>query len=86
MQQIIRNYADDLPLIDALVEQCAQKSQGHEWTMRDLRRAAMDPHGFDRRMPVAPVAKPAAPVGDCRKCGGPYARVDTECTWCGSPL
>lgn len=43
--QIISNYADDLPLIDALVEEFPQKVQSlgaaYQWSIQDLRRSAM---------------------------------------------
>ncbi len=53
MAQIIANYADDLPLIDALVEEFQQKVKGlgaaYEWTIQDLRRSAMAGANLDQR-------------------------------------
>ena len=53
MAQIIANYGDDLPLIDALVEEFEQKVQGlgaaYEWSIQDLRRSAMAGANLDQR-------------------------------------
>ncbi len=53
MAQIIANYADDLPLIDALVEEFQQKIHGigaaYEWSIQDLRAAAMSGSSLDQR-------------------------------------
>ncbi len=53
MAQIIANYGDDLPLIDALVEEFEQKVQGlgaaYEWSIQDLRRSAMAGASLDQR-------------------------------------
>ncbi len=53
MAQIIANYADDLPLIDALVEEFQQKIKGlgaaYEWSIQDLRRSAMAGANLDQR-------------------------------------
>lgn len=53
MAQIIANYADDLPLIDALVEEFAQKVKGlgaaYQWSVQDLRRSAMSGSMLDQR-------------------------------------
>ena len=53
MAQIIGNYSDDLPLIDALVEEFQQKVQGlgaaYEWSIQDLRRSAMSGANLDQR-------------------------------------
>jgi hypothetical protein len=53
MAQIIANYADDLPRIDALVEEFQQKIKGlgaaYEWSIQDLRRSAMAGANLDQR-------------------------------------
>ena len=53
MAQIIANYGDDLPLIDALVEEFQQKVQGigaaYQWSVQDLRRSAMAGAQLDQR-------------------------------------
>lgn len=51
--QIIANYGDDLPLIDALVEEFQQKvvsiGAAYQWSVQDLRRAAMSGNQLDQR-------------------------------------
>lgn len=51
--QIISNYADDLPLIDALVEEFSvnAKSVGaaYQWSVQDLRRSMMSGAMLDQR-------------------------------------
>lgn len=53
MAQIIANYADDLPLIDALVEEFPQRVHGigaaYQWSIQDLRRSAMAGAQLDQR-------------------------------------
>jgi len=53
MAQIISNYADDLPLIDALVEEFQQKVKGlgaaYQYSLQDLRRSAMANSRLDQR-------------------------------------
>lgn len=53
MAQIISNYADDLPLIDALVEEFEQKIKGlgaaYQWSIQDLRRSAMSNSRLEAR-------------------------------------
>ncbi len=53
MAQIIANYADDLPLIDALVEEYSQTVKGlgaaYQWSIQDLRRSAMAGAQLDQR-------------------------------------
>lgn len=53
MAQIISNYGDDLPLIDALVEEFQQKVKGlgaaYQWSIQDIRRAAMSGIPLDQR-------------------------------------
>jgi hypothetical protein len=53
MAQIISNYADDLPLIDALVEEFVQKVKGlgaaYQYSLQDLRRSAMANSRLDQR-------------------------------------
>lgn len=53
MAQIIANYGDDLPLIDALVEEFQQKVKGlgaaYQWSIQDIRRAAMNGIALDQR-------------------------------------
>ena len=53
MAQIIANYGDDLPLIDALVEEFEQKVKGigaaYEWSIQDLRASAMAGANLDQR-------------------------------------
>lgn len=53
MAQIIASYSDDLPLIDAMVEEFQQKVQGlgaaYEWSIQDLRRSAMAGANLDQR-------------------------------------
>lgn len=53
MAQIIANYGDDLPLIDALVEEFQQKVKGlgaaYQWSIQDLRRSAMAGAQLDQR-------------------------------------
>jgi hypothetical protein len=53
MAQIIANYGDDLPLIDALVEEFSQKVKGigaaYQWSVQDLRRSAMSGAQLDTR-------------------------------------
>lgn len=53
MAQIISNYADDLPLIDALVEEFQQKVKSlgaaYQWSIQDLRRSAMAGAQLDQR-------------------------------------
>ena len=53
MAQIIANYGDDLPLIDALVEEFVQKVKGigaaYQWSVQDLRRSAMANANLDQR-------------------------------------
>lgn len=53
MAQIIANYADDLPLIDALVEEFTQRVKGlgaaYQWSIQDLRRSAMAGAMLDQR-------------------------------------
>lgn len=51
--QIIANYGDDLPVIDALVEEFLQKVKSigaaYQWSVQDLRRAAMAGAQLDQR-------------------------------------
>jgi hypothetical protein len=51
MAQIIANYADDLPLIDALVEEFSQKVKplgaAYQWSIKDLRRSDMSGSRLD---------------------------------------
>lgn len=53
MAQIIANYADDLPLIDALVEEFSQRihslGAAYQWSIQDLRRSAMSGTSLDQR-------------------------------------
>ena len=53
MAQIIANYADDLPLIDSLVEEFQQKIHGlgaaYQWSIQDIRRSAMAGANLDQR-------------------------------------
>jgi hypothetical protein len=53
MAQIIANYGDDLPLIDALVEEYQQKVKGlgaaYQWSIQDLRRSAMAGSNLESR-------------------------------------
>ncbi len=53
MAQIISNFADDLPLVDALVEESASKIQSigaaYQWTIQDLRRSAMADARLEQR-------------------------------------
>ncbi len=53
MAQILANYGDDLPLIDALVEEFSQKVKGigaaYQWSIQDLRRSAMAGAQLDQR-------------------------------------
>lgn len=53
MAVIIANYGDDLPLIDALVEEFQQKVHGigaaYQWSIQDLRRSAMAGAQLDQR-------------------------------------
>lgn len=53
MAQIISNYGDDLPLIDALVEEFQQKVKGlgaaYQWSIQDIRRAAISGIPLDQR-------------------------------------
>lgn len=53
MATIIANYGDDLPLIDALVEEFQQKVKGlgaaYQWSIQDIRRAAMSGMALDQR-------------------------------------
>jgi hypothetical protein len=53
MAQIISNYADDLPLIDALVEEFSQRvhsiGAAYQWSIQDLRRSAMSGSRLDQR-------------------------------------
>lgn len=54
---IISNYADDLPLANALVEEFSQSVESlgmaHEWTIMDIRRAAMAGNNLDLRQAQA---------------------------------
>lgn len=51
--QIISNYADDLPLVDALSEEFTSKIKGlgaaYQYTIQDLRRSAMAGAQLDQR-------------------------------------
>ena len=53
MAQIISNYADDLPLVDALVEEFVQRvhsiGAAYQWSIQDLRRSAMADSRLDQR-------------------------------------
>lgn len=53
MAQIIANYADDIPLVDALCEEFTQKIQslglGYQYSIQDLRRSAMSGAQLDQR-------------------------------------
>lgn len=53
MAKIIANYADDLPLVDVAVAEftCPVKSLGnaYQWSIQDLRRAAMAGSNLDQR-------------------------------------
>jgi hypothetical protein len=53
MAQIISNYADDPPLVDALAEEFTQKVQslgiGYQYSIQDLRRAAMSGQRLDQK-------------------------------------
>ena len=53
MAQIIANYGDDLPLIDAMVEEFSQKVHGlgaaYMWTIQELRRSALANSNLDQR-------------------------------------
>ena len=53
MAKVIANYADDLPLVDVTVKEftCPVKSLGsaYQWSIQDLRRAAMAGSNLDQR-------------------------------------
>lgn len=51
--QVLSNYADDLPLVDALAEEFTQKivplGLGYQYSIQDLRRSAMSGTRLDQR-------------------------------------
>lgn len=57
MAKIIANYADDLELVDALVEEFTSPVQSigkaYQWSVQDLRRAAMSGSRLDQRRAMA---------------------------------
>ena len=57
MAQIIANYADDIPLVDALVEEFSQKvvgmALGWTYSIQDLRRSAMSGANLPTRKAMA---------------------------------
>jgi hypothetical protein len=57
MANIIANYADDLPMVDALAEKFTQPIHGmgdaYQYSVQDLRRAAMAGNQLDTRRPRA---------------------------------
>ena len=57
MAKIIANYADDLELVDALVEEFTSPvhsiGKAYQWSIQDMRRAAMSGSRLDQRRALA---------------------------------
>lgn len=57
MAIILSNHADDLPLIDAMVEEFTQRvvsiGAAYQWTIQELRRSAMAGASLDQRKAMA---------------------------------